>query len=378
MDPAFAVDPGHQRRARARARRAPPRATRGAGSPASGCRAAPRSAASRTSSTTIASAWRRASRASSRSRSTSASASSRSRRSSGSTAARSAPPPIATASRSAADSSSPPLASASASARSSDAGRVTEPEPLGLELGVLAGPDPDGCRGPRRDRAPAAARRPRCSPRDARQRPPRMLHARPGPLRSRRSRCRALRAAERIEHVALPAPAQHPMAGPLRGDVDAEVADLAQHGLRHERAVDPAGCPPGGGDLARERDQVVVGNPELGAAGSQARARIVEDSGHARARTCPVRTVSGSSRPPSAARSALTHMDFPEPVSPVRTVKPVIEREPSLLDDREVADAQLTKRHWPLHGRLACHRPPARATSPCGVCRSGTSAGGGS
>ena len=52
---------------------------------------------------------------------------------------------------------------------SGDTGRVTEPEPLGLQLGVLAGPDADRVRGRRQDRAPAAALRRRCSPPAGRQ-----------------------------------------------------------------------------------------------------------------------------------------------------------------------------------------------------------------
>src|ERR1039458_5502318 len=44
----------------------------------------------------------------------------------------------------------------------------------------------------------------------------------------------ALGSAEGVEHLALPAPAKHAMARPLSGDVDAQVAQLAKHGLGDE------------------------------------------------------------------------------------------------------------------------------------------------
>src|SRR5580658_5030455 len=42
----------------------------------------------------------------------------------------------------------------------------------------------------------------------------------------------ALLATERVDHLALPVAAQHPMTRALRGDVDAEVTELPEHGLR--------------------------------------------------------------------------------------------------------------------------------------------------
>ncbi len=162
-----------------------------------------------------------------------------------------------------------------------DAGSVTEPEPLGLQLGILAGPDTNGFEVVDKIARPLQL----CSP-GARRAPggnDRLGCCAPGLNRCRSggSRRCALGAAERIEHFALPAAAQHPMARPLRGDVDAEVAELAKHRLGYERTIDAAGCPTRRWYLARERDQVVVRNPELGAAGSQARARVVEHSGDA-------------------------------------------------------------------------------------------------
>ena len=45
----------------------------------------------------------------------------------------------------------------------------------------------------------------------------------------------------------------------------------------------------------------------------------------------------GARAPPVSSSSASTMMDLPAPVSPVSTVRPAIELELDLLDDREVA-----------------------------------------
>ena len=322
----------------------------------------------------ISSAWRRASSASSRSRSTSASASSSRVDSAGSTAARSAPPPIA---------AGEPVGGGLlvATARlgerqraSGDPSRVPEAEPLGLELGVLAGADPDRRRGPRRGRALAAARRRRCWRPAGRRRRPRRRRATPGPHRrwplarrrtpappkaSSTSRCQLRRSMRWLVPWAVTSTHRSPSSRSTACETSApSIRQVARP------------------DAGTSRDSVIRSSSGIPSSARRARRRGLGLSKTAatRAAAAPVRTASGSSRPPSAARSALTHIDLPGAGLAGQDAEAVVEGEPRFLDDREVADPQLTKGHWSLLVvRRGRRRRPARGAGPCAGCRSGTS-----
>ncbi len=159
-----------------------------------------------------------------------------------------------------------------------------------------------------------------------------------------RSRQPELRGAVGIQELALPGPAEHPLARPLGGDLDEEITELAKDRLRNQRAIDSAGGAPRGRNLSGQGDQVVVGNPQLCAARSHPRTWVVEHGGDARARRPgPHRlgfepNAEGCPQGRDAHRLARTGLAG-------QNAEALLERQLGLPDDRQIADPQLTKGH---------------------------------
>lgn len=219
---------------------------------------------------------------------------------------------------------------------------MPETEPFRLELGVLTRGDPkvaeilDEVSRTLEFRGSGAGGAARASERVDRRSP-----GASGGGHPRRSQ---VGTSERVEDVALPGAAEHSLACALGGHLDAEVADLPEHRLRDERTIDPTGRASGCGDLPGQGDQIVVRDPQLRAASAKAGVGVVEDRSHTRPRCSGTDRLGFDPSAQGSTQSVDAHR-FPRAGLPREDAEPVLEREPRLLDDGQVADPQLTKGH---------------------------------
>ena len=131
-------------------------------------------------------------------------------------------------------------------------------------------------------------------------------------------------------------------------------------------------------DTGTSRESVIRSSSGIPSSARRARrrgARIVEDCGDARGRGArPDRL-----RLEPAAERCPERVDahrFPGTGLAGEHAEAIVERKPRFLDDREVADAELTKGHSYLPRLRGCRHRPARGAGPCAGSRIETSGEG--